>query len=423
MSLLGNSVSPLQCSIAILLLLQKLEAISRSKSEEILGKMVEDSQQILGMMRDVKTPWQRLIPETGPPRPDVPGPSANVARPLPEVELPKADFRSPVEDTAPPVVPMDVDHPDSLDFPDARKVDLPSVTDHDCEEGKNVPQVGIQDPTQFYGRLDGPEELESPGYTEDPFPEETLMCPDTLFDPQTPESHGESADSTSTDPPGSQDSRRCSGIDDFMDLSPETPEEDRREREYAGLQHADKPLQENVLDIPIPFEEATVLFHKADTFHGKVHPEDEELRKTLFHQSLPTSMVEDELPPTLPFTVSFITPPDDLQAHEGSITEDLRMDSAWPQASPFGSGLQSHGMGPECLRYRCGEDSPSASPLPRTSGVAMSSETAPAAMASTTAEGSSAPEDTLQAQATTPEPQGQGAEDTGQQQFESCCSR
>ena len=57
--------------------------------------------------------------------------------------------------------------------------------------------------------------------------------------------------------------------------------------------------------------------------------------------------------------------------------------------------------------------SPPASPFSRTSVVAMSSETAPAAMASTAAEGSSAPEDTLQAQATVPEPQGQGAEDTG----------
>ena len=412
-SLLGNSVSPLQCSIAILVLLQKLDVISRSKSEEILGKMVENSQQILGMMRDVKTPWQRLIPETEPPRPDALGSSGNVAHLLPEIELLEVDFRSRVEDTASPVVPMDVDHPDSLKPPDARKLDLPLVTDYDCEEGKHVPQVGIPDQTQLYGRLEGPEELESPGYTEDPFPKENLMCSDTVPDPQTPESHGESADSTSTDPPGSQDSRRCWGIDDFMDLSPETPEEDRREREYAGLQHADKPLQENVLDIPILFEEATVLFHKADTFHGKVHPEDEELRRTLFHQSLSTSMVEDDLPPTLPFTVSFITPPDDLQAHEGSIPEDHGMDSAWPQASPFGSGLQSPGMGPERLRYGCVEDSPSASPLSRTSGVAMSSETAHAAMASTTAEGSSAPEDTLQAQATTPEPQGQGAEDTG----------
>ena len=300
-SLLGNSVSPVQCSIAILVLLQKLEVISRSKSEEILGKMVEDSQQILGMIRNVETPWQRLIPGTEPPRPDALGSSVDAARPLANTELPKTDSRSSAEDTAPPVAPMGIDNPDSLDSPDAGKVDHPPVTDHDCKEGKNESQVGIQDQTQFYGRLDGPEELESPGYTEDPIPKENLICPDTVFNPQTPESHGESDDSTSTDPLGSQDSRRCWGNDDFMDLSPETLEEDRREREYAGLPHADKPLQENVLDIPIPFEEATILFHKADTFHGKVHPEDEELRKILFDQSRPSSMVEYDLPPTLPF--------------------------------------------------------------------------------------------------------------------------
>ena len=52
-----------------------------------------------------------------------------------------------------------------------------------------------------------------------------------------------------------------------MDLSSETPKENRRARERAGRLQMIGPLEENTLDIPIPFDEATVLFYKADTFH------------------------------------------------------------------------------------------------------------------------------------------------------------
>ena len=80
-------------------------------------------------------------------------------------------------------------------------------------------------------------------------------------------------------------------------------------------------MEENKLDIPVSFDEATLLFHKADTFHKGIHPEDDELRQLILDPKADAPK-EGDLPPTLPFTVS-CTPPDGIQAQKGSPTETL----------------------------------------------------------------------------------------------------
>ena len=93
-----------------------------------------------------------------------------------------------------------------------------------------------------------------------------------------------------------------------MDLEPQPLDEDRNEIQQLERQSSPDKLEKNRLDVPVPFDEATVLFHKADTFHDGIHPGDDELRRMIFN---PPKEVLDES------DLSWITPPDGFQAQKG----------------------------------------------------------------------------------------------------------
>ena len=64
---------------------------------------------------------------------------------------------------------------------------------------------------------------------------------------------------------------------------------------------------------------------------------------------------DQNVPPTIPFDVTLSMPDRDIQALSGHEAERTDPDSKIPsylQSSPFGSGLQLFGMGPDPVRLQ-----------------------------------------------------------------------
>ena len=70
-SLLGNSVSPAQCAVGLLILFMHLGTVSREKSGEILMEMMTQAQAVKGVSCVIQSQWQWLAPEMAPISPKV----------------------------------------------------------------------------------------------------------------------------------------------------------------------------------------------------------------------------------------------------------------------------------------------------------------------------------------------------------------
>ena len=249
-SLLGNSVSPTQCAVGILILLRQLGLVSREKSDGILLQMMDSAQKVTGVTRVSSSQWQRLVPQANP---------------------------QPVT--------------------------------------KEIPLEAMAR-TQLY------------------------EAPQTV------------SDSSEVSTPNSQDSARCFGHDDCYDLASYESDKDSGIRE-PDLVSLDSPVEENPLEVPLEWDDATRIFQKMDTFHMGPFP-DEEAPPLATHffsddQRQMKGQVDQNIPPTIPFDVTLSMPDRDTQARTGQEAERTDPDPnipSYPQFSPFGSGFQVFRMGP-----------------------------------------------------------------------------
>ena len=157
--------------------------------------------------------------------------------------------------------------------------------------------------------------------------------------------------------------------------------------------------QDLLQDIPVSFDEATLLFHKADTFHKGIHPEDDELRQLILDPKADAPK-EGDLPPTLPFTVS-------IQAQKGSPTETLLDHPVHQGPCPL-EGIPVQGISCSGIALQGPHDARGFK-TPLVPDPILSADSAPSAMEAPPANsGPAEPEDTLPTQQVAVGPQGQG---------------
>ena len=151
-SLLGNAVSPVQCAVVIEVLLQQLDKVSRTESEEVLRQMVKETQCILGMIRYEEAPWQRLIPR---------------------MEPTGQCYQN---------VQVDIENPEALEPPGPTEAKSPlepgsmSPVERKDEASHDGPDCGLQ------VDLENPDALESPGPLEIKSPLGDIDVPLTIYE-------------------------------------------------------------------------------------------------------------------------------------------------------------------------------------------------------------------------------------------------